>query len=1116
MMVIFTSRSEKKTLYTVRRILDSFADRIGNDTWKTVITAEGLLTVKTLLRKNATKSMAVSCHWIRSRSRSELVWIVGNRDKFNEEGIVPVNSTLKNITHGEWENGWRYLPVIKSLAAVAGLLHDWGKSSDLFQQKLRNKSFEADPFRHEWISCKLMEALVIYSGVLDTDSRWLELFAENTLDIPQIESIAAQHSGEDSIGKLISLPPIASVLVWLILSHHRVPNIEKNKYENTSKETFWEMLHSIDASWGYENTHIEKEDAKWDLCFTFHRGILFGNAAVWLKNIKKWSERLLSQQQIIIDIMAEPEFKKSFRLVLEYARLCLMLGDHYSSSLPKVTDSKKISQWAKNELWANTDQNGVKQYLEEHLVNVSHQALKIAHQLPVFYNNMEKAYDVKFLKKKGPIQFRWQDHVVEKIKVFRKDHENNQAYFIVNMASTGCGKTIANAKIMQAISDDEKSLRYILALGLRTLTLQTGDEYRERIGLDASELAVLIGSSAIKELHEQEKHEEPSISGVIEELLAEDLDYIDTCSDNQTAFLDIFFNGKNGNVSKNKAFLYKPVLVATIDHMMGATETTRGGRYILPFLRLMSSDLVIDEIDDFDKKDLIAIARLVHLAGMFGRNAVLSSATIPPDLAEGMYRAYVEGLACYNSFFIEPKSCNVILCDEFKSKIDNIKGRNPEAYQKLHNGFIEKRIKCLEREPVRRKGYIVECMLSEDMDAKSNKNSLSLKETYFDTIRSTIEKLHDANYVVDKQTGKKISFGVVRVANIQPCVALSLYFMRCTWTDGYAIHMMTYHSRQILLLRHEQEQYLDAVLKRKYESAVPVDFTDPVIRKHIDAAKGDNVIFFVVATPVEEIGRDHDFDWALVEPSSYRSIIQLAGRILRHRKINHAVNTYNMAIMQYNIKGLQGKKQAFNCPGYEQGKYYLASHNLKDIVDEVSLEKRIDAVLRIKKASRLDPQHKLIDLEHSVMQDFNSTTEQGPQCLHGWIQEYWWLTALPQCFNRFRESYAEDIKLYACYDEGTIDFCEYTAEECVKRTDFFGIHAYKKITNEMGERLWIVRDYISSLKKQVKPEDERPFEVIMKYMSLRFGELTIPDPKGKNIKWQYSDQLGLFKEENSE
>jgi CRISPR-associated endonuclease/helicase Cas3 len=37
---------------------------------------------------------------------------------------------------------------------------------------------------------------------------------------------------------------------------------------------------------------------------------------------------------------------------------------------------------------------------------------------------------------------------------------------------------------------------------------------------------------------------------------------------------------------------------------MGVTETKRGGRYILPFLRLMSSDLVIDEVDDFDGRDL--------------------------------------------------------------------------------------------------------------------------------------------------------------------------------------------------------------------------------------------------------------------------------------------------------------------------------------------------------------------------------------------------------------------------------------------------------------------------------------------------------------------------------
>ncbi|WP_405756018.1 hypothetical protein, partial [Anaerovibrio slackiae] len=42
MMVIFTSKSEKKALLTVRRILDSFANRIGDDTWQTIITEDGL------------------------------------------------------------------------------------------------------------------------------------------------------------------------------------------------------------------------------------------------------------------------------------------------------------------------------------------------------------------------------------------------------------------------------------------------------------------------------------------------------------------------------------------------------------------------------------------------------------------------------------------------------------------------------------------------------------------------------------------------------------------------------------------------------------------------------------------------------------------------------------------------------------------------------------------------------------------------------------------------------------------------------------------------------------------------------------------------------------------
>lgn len=97
MMVTFVSQCEKKALNRSRRVLDAFANRIGDNAWQTVITEEGLIAVKTLLRKTATKNTAVACHWIRSRSRSELVWIVGNRDQFNSQGIVPVNSTTKEL-----------------------------------------------------------------------------------------------------------------------------------------------------------------------------------------------------------------------------------------------------------------------------------------------------------------------------------------------------------------------------------------------------------------------------------------------------------------------------------------------------------------------------------------------------------------------------------------------------------------------------------------------------------------------------------------------------------------------------------------------------------------------------------------------------------------------------------------------------------------------------------------------------------------------------------------------------------------------------------------------------------------------------------------------------------
>ncbi len=179
MMVTFISQCEKKALKRTRRVLDSFANRIGDNTWQTIITQEGLSAVQKLLKKTASKNTAVSCHWIRSRSRSDFLWVVGNKEKFDENGIVAVHYGITKRFIGEKEimvdkmyantNGQRLdqhlfgvgylakklveqtIPSDENLAEavyVAGCWHDIGKVDSGFQEwiekeKKKQKKYKA-------------------------------------------------------------------------------------------------------------------------------------------------------------------------------------------------------------------------------------------------------------------------------------------------------------------------------------------------------------------------------------------------------------------------------------------------------------------------------------------------------------------------------------------------------------------------------------------------------------------------------------------------------------------------------------------------------------------------------------------------------------------------------------------------------------------------------------------------------------------------------------------------------------------------------------------------------------------------------------------------------------
>ena len=169
MNVLLVSQCDKRALVETRRILDQFAERRGDRTWQTPITQDGLDTLRRLLRKTARKNTAVACHWIRGLDHSELIWIVGDTRRFNVQGAVPTNTTMRNILRRESENDWHTGEDIRLLAQMAALLHDLGKASVAFQQRLQNIFDERNRYRHEWVSLRLFLAFV--SG--DDDESWL-------------------------------------------------------------------------------------------------------------------------------------------------------------------------------------------------------------------------------------------------------------------------------------------------------------------------------------------------------------------------------------------------------------------------------------------------------------------------------------------------------------------------------------------------------------------------------------------------------------------------------------------------------------------------------------------------------------------------------------------------------------------------------------------------------------------------------------------------------------------------------------------------------------------------------------------------------------------------------
>ncbi|EPP6259792.1 type I-F CRISPR-associated helicase Cas3f [Cronobacter sakazakii] len=983
MNVLLISQCTKRAREESCRILDQFAERKGDGTWQTVITLEGVNTLRRLLRKSARRNTAVACHWLKKGGDTELLWVVGNLRRFSVQGSVPTNRTTLDVVRRGQEHSWHCAEAMALLAAIAGLFHDFGKANRLFQHTLCGKAaLTFQPYRHEWVSVRLFQAFVGEQ----TDREWLAALGEIVPadEARWLERLKADAPG-DSGSPFTHLPPLARVVAWLILSHHRLPQCLLKHHQPEIEQADGWLERQLNASWNSLNAQSrEWTQQQLKAVWQFPHGTPV-QSAPWRDKARQIARRALNAASLF-------DFGDMSQLfTLHMARLALMLADHHYSA------SEPYARWhdADYAAWANSDRasGALKQKLDEHNVGVAHNALLLGRAMPWMRRSLPAISRHKgFRERAKEGRFSWQNRAWDVAEGLR-ERSRSQGFFGINMASTGCGKTFANARIMYALSEEQEGCRFTVALGLRTLTLQTGEALRERLHLQDDDLAVMIGSQAVRQLHQQ--------------LMAgQDADK-DSAS--QEAFFDahqyVHFEGAmesgplrhwlSGDERLNK-LLSAPVLVATIDHLMPATEGVRGGRQIPAMLRLLTSDLVLDEPDDFDIADLPAVCRLVNWAGMLGSRVLLSSATLPPSLVQALYAAYYNGRKHYQQACGEPGLPVNICCawfDEYGAMAQEI--ADPQTFHTTHAQFVAKRAGKLAEKPVLCQARIA-ALEAESSQAAAVVNAVAR------TLQREMLALHQQHHV-QHPSGKQASLGLVRFANIDPLVAVAQALAALPSPEGVCIHYCVYHSQHPLAVRSYIENHLDRAFDRSGQKPL---WRLPEIDLAMQSHPAQQHLFVVLATSVCEVGRDWDADWGIIEPSSMRSLIQFAGRIQRHRQ--QTPRAENMVILETNIRALRKMQPVFQKPGFEATDFRLSSHRLSELLTEPQY-RAINAIPRILAPVPFQPGNRnfssLVELEHVRLYEALLGKPQSGN----FPASYWWRKNLSwngECQDRtpFRDS----------------------------------------------------------------------------------------------------------------
>ena len=871
----------------MRAVLDAYATRIADAVWATPITLEAIEELKRALKNGISRHTSVACYRNKAGGM-RLHWVIGNRSHYDERGMFAPETRKRKK---DFSMPYRHAALV---AGVSGWCHDLGKANGQFQHKIGNSEDKAehpsDGIRHEWISAWIFDRFANSTASLpETMASWSAASMSNvrkTRWMPVNEKIA---SARDAISLIVS-------------THHHAFGFGSDKnlvkirgLDQIARNDIHVQETRPDQDRRLAVIHVTKDDARW---------VAHGEA------IRKDLARLEGIHE------NDPDYWHGITLM---ARAAMILADHEVSSLDKTSDTEKLPSG----IYANTCKKNGKRVLNQELLwHLCHVGEAAKRNIAMFANDdlpsLPDATVGRIMERSPGTRFEWQDIACDAMP--------KGPALVFNVASTGAGKTRANVKLICALRKG-KNVRISSAFNLRSLTLQTFDAYSADLGLEkGAECACLIGDPVIREIHQSLRDDETA--EIKDEEFCSGETAVEIRGLDRLAIPD-WLNREADRVSAKdghrcvtlKKLLAAPILVSTVDFLDAAGDLGKlNADHAHALLRMAHSDLILDEIDSYDAESTVAVLRLVHIAGIFGRNVVLSSATLSTTLAEYAKRAYQAGIRCHRAMFGQAVEPNIAIVSDLAAPVILSEDGDRDGVCGFDARYQEYLSKMACNLTTRTKIFrVVETGDSVD--------------GFHAAIRESVGSLHEAHgWDIDVDgTRVKVSVGLVRMSNIEPALGVAQRLVKAIPNA----HVVTYHAREPLLRRTYKEHHFDKILRRGLGNSS----LEEEMRQHLRKfdKRSANAIFVVVATPVEEVGRDHDFDWAIIEPSSMHSIIQTAGRVNRHRLCD--VGSANIAIMNRcyrEFRKTSDDGRVFFNPGneisYENGKTSHPSHAMTDLL----------------------------------------------------------------------------------------------------------------------------------------------------------------------------------------